>query len=97
MGEFRTDPSTQDLHRGLLLGAAVMLAVAGVAGLVGLGMISAAMVAATRNWYHRVDMSPQQIANLKWNQAKAAMGAGAGAWRDVERSEYAPRSSAAVG
>jgi hypothetical protein len=94
MAELRTDPSLQDLSRGLLIGAAAMLAGAGVAGLVGLGMISAALVAATKTWYRRVDLSPQQVANLKWHQAKAAMGAGAGAWRDVERSTYAPRSSA---
>jgi hypothetical protein len=93
MGELRTDPSMQDLNRGLLTGAAVMLAVAGAAGLIGFGMITAALLAATRSWYRRVDLTPQQIANLKWNQAKAAMGAGTGAWRDLERSDYAPRSS----
>jgi hypothetical protein len=43
MAELRTDPSLQDLSRGLLIGAAAMLAGAGVAGLVGLGMISAAL------------------------------------------------------
>ena len=94
MAELGTNPSLQDLDRRLLVGAAVMLAVAAVAGLAGLTMISAALVTATRRWYRRVDLPPHEIANLKWHKAKAAMGAGAGAWRDVERSTYAPRSSA---
>ena len=93
MAELGTNPSLQDLDRRLLVGAAVMLAVAAVAGLAGLTMISAALVTAARRWYRRVDLPPHEIANLKWHQAKAAMGAGAGAWRDVERSTYSPRSS----
>ena len=92
MTDRRTDPSLQDLHRGLLIAAAVMLAVATVAGLAGFTMFSAALLTATRRWYRRVDLAPHEIANLKWQQARAAMDAGAGAWRDVEKS-YSPRSS----
>lgn len=48
-------------------------------------MAAAAVVAAARRWYRRADLAPQDLANLKWQQAKAAVGAGAGAWRDTER------------
>jgi hypothetical protein len=93
MTDRRTDPSLRDLNRGLLTGAAAMLGVASVAGLAGIGLLSAALVAAARQWYRRVDLPPQQLATLKWQQAKAAADASAGAWRDVEKAAYSPRSS----
>ena len=93
MTDRRTDPSLQDLNRGLLMTAAALLGVASVAGLAGIGVLSAALVTATRHWYRRVDLAPQQLASLKWQQARAAMGASTGAWRDVEKSAYSPRSS----
>jgi hypothetical protein len=92
MTERRTDPSLQDLNRGLLIAAAVTLAVASMAGLAGFSMLSAVLIAATRRWYRRADLAPQQLANLKWQQARAAADAGAGAWREVEKTRYAPRS-----
>jgi hypothetical protein len=93
MNDRRTDPSLQDLPRGLLIGAGALLAVASVTGLAGFAMCTAAVMAATRRWYRRVDLPPHQIANLKWQQAKAAAGAGAGAWSDTEKNVYSPRSS----
>jgi hypothetical protein len=92
MTDSRTDPSLQDLNRGLLIGAAVLFAVASVAGLAGIAMFGTAVLAASRRWYRRADLAPQQLANLKWQQAKAAVGAGAGAWRDTEKNVYSPRS-----
>jgi hypothetical protein len=93
MTDRRSDPSLQDLNRGLLIGAAVLLAVASVAGIAGFSMFGAAVIAASRRWYRRADLTPQHLANLKWQQAKAAMVAGAGAWRDTEKNVYSPRSS----
>jgi hypothetical protein len=93
MNDRRTDPSLQDLPRALLIGAGALLAVASVTGLAGFGLCGAAVIAAGRRWYRRVDLPPHHIANLKWQQAKAAVGAGAGAWRDTEKNVYSPRSS----
>ena len=90
MNDRRTDPSLQDLPRGTLIAAAALLA-GSVTGLAGFGLCGAAVIAAGRRWYRRVDLPPQHIANLKWQQAKAAAGAGAGAWRDTEK-KYSPRS-----
>lgn len=92
MTDRRTDPSLQDLDRRILIGAGVMLAVASVAGLAGFALVGAAVIAAGRRWYRRADLDPQQLANLKWQQTKAAVGAGAGAWRDAENANYTPRS-----
>ena len=77
----------------LLLGAALV-----VAGCVlvasGLALGAAAAVGAGRRWYRRADLTPNQLAKLKWEQARAAAGAGAGAWRDTELKTYSPRSRA---
>ena len=93
MSDRRTDPSVEDLDRGLLIAAAVLLAVASLAGLAGFTAFSVALIAATRRWYRRADLAPQHLANLKWQQAKAAVGAGAGAWGDTEKNVYSPRSA----
>jgi hypothetical protein len=73
--------------------AAGLQGVASVAGLAGIGVLCAALIAAMRQWYRRVDLAPRQLANLKWQQARAAIDASTGAWRDVEKSAYSPRSS----
>jgi hypothetical protein len=92
MTDRRTDPSVQDLDGRLLIAAGVALGIASLAGMAGFALAAAAMVRASRQWYRRVDLPPHEIANLKWRQAKAAMGAGAGAWSDAERSAYSPRT-----
>lgn len=93
MNDRRTDPSLQDLNRGVLIGAGALLAAAGLAGLAGLAMFCAALFGATRSWYRRADLAPHELANLKWHQAKAAASAGAGAWQDHEKNTYSPRSA----
>jgi flagellar biosynthesis component FlhA len=86
MTDRRTDPSLQDLHRGLLIGAAVMFAIGSLAGMAGFALAGVAVLSAGRRWVHRAELTPQQLAKLKWEQAKAAAGAGAGAWRDTEQT-----------
>jgi hypothetical protein len=97
MDERRTDPSLQDLNRGLLIAAAALLGLASLAGVAGFTVFGAAVVAAMRRWYQRADLAPHHLANLKWQQAKAAAsaaaGASSGAWRDVEKNAYTPRSA----
>jgi hypothetical protein len=92
MTDRRTDPLLQDLDRRLVIAAAVMLGIASLAGLAGSVMCGVAVIDASRRWYRRVDLTPQELANLKLQQVKAVMGAGAGAWSDAERSAYSPRS-----
>jgi hypothetical protein len=92
MADRRTDPSLQDLNRGVLVVAAALVVAACVVGASGLALGAAAVVGAGRRWYRRADLTPQQLAKLKWEQARAAAGAGAGAWRDTELNTYSPRS-----
>jgi hypothetical protein len=91
MDHRRTDWSVQDINRGAVLTAAVLLAISGLLGLAGLSVASAAVIAACRRWYRRVDLPPHELARLKWEQAKAAAGAGAGAWQETEIKTYTPR------
>ena len=92
----RTDPSPEDLPRGLLAVAAVLIGVGSALGLAGVAMGVAALATAGRRWYSRADLSPGELARLKWEQAKAAAGAGSGAWRETELAKYSPRSGRAT-
>jgi hypothetical protein len=92
MVERRTDPSLQDLNRGMLVMAAALVVAGCVLGVAGFALGAAAAVGAGRRWYQRADLTPNQLAKLKWEQARAAAGAGAGAWRDTELKTYSPRS-----
>jgi hypothetical protein len=95
MTDRRTDPSLEDLNRGMLTAAVVLIGVGSVLGMAGLAVSGAAAVAAFRNWCQRADLPPRELARLKWEQTKKAAGAGAGAWRDTERSRYTPRGDRA--
>jgi hypothetical protein len=95
MSDRRTDPSLQDLNRATLIAAAALCAISAILGLSGVTLAVGAVVGAGRRWYRRADLSPQQLARLKWEQAKAAAGASAGAWRDTEQEKYSPRSRSA--
>jgi hypothetical protein len=92
----RTDPSLQDLPRELLAVAAVLIGVGSALGLAGLATGAAALATAGRRWYSRADLSPGELARLKWEQAKAVAGAGSGAWRETELAKHTPRSAGAT-
>lgn len=94
MTDRRTDPSLQDLDRRLLIAAAALCAVGSIVGLAGVTLALGAVVGAGLRWYRRADLPASQLARLKWDQAKAAAGAGADAWHVTEQEKYAPRSGA---
>ena len=91
-----TDLSLNDIDRRTVLTAAVLMGVGGLVGAAGFLVAGGALVAACRRWYRRADLPPQDLAKLKWEQAKAAAGASAGAWRDTESKVYVPRSARAT-
>ena len=95
MDQRRTDWSADDINSGTVLVAALLMGIGGLFAMAGLSVACAALVAASRRWYHRVDLPPHEIARLKWEQAKAAAGAGAGAWCETESKSYVPRSQRA--
>ena len=95
MDQRRTDWSADDINSGTVLVAALLMGIGGLFAMAGLSVACAALVAAPRRWYHRVDLPPHGIARLKWEQAKAAAGAGAGAWCETESKSSVPRSQRA--
>jgi hypothetical protein len=88
-----TDWSPNDVNRRTVLAAALLMGIGGLVGAAGLLTACGAVIGACRRWYRRVDLTPNELARLKWDQAKAAAGAGAGAWRDTESKTYVPRSA----
>jgi hypothetical protein len=67
----------------------VLIGVGSALGLAGLAMGAAALATAGRRWYSRADLSPGELARLKWEQAKAAAGASSGAWTGLLRGPRA--------
>jgi hypothetical protein len=83
-----TDPSLEDMHRGMFV-AAVALVLAGAAiGTAGIVVAGVAVAASGRRWSRRVEMRPSDLAKLKWGQARTAAGSVAQSWRDAERAHH---------
>ncbi|MFR9801816.1 hypothetical protein ACL02T_05840 [Pseudonocardia sp. RS010] len=91
----RTDPSPDDLPRGMLVVAAVLTAAGSLLGLAGVAVAAAAAWSTAHRWYRRTDLPASDLARLKWEQARAAAAAGSGAWRDTELAKYSPRGEQA--
>lgn len=95
MNDRKTDWALEDINGGTLLTAAVLVGVGGVIGVAGLTVAGAAFASAAWRWYTRVDLTPQEIARLKWEQARGAVKASADAWQQVEADTYVPRRARA--
>jgi len=80
----------------LLAVAAVLIGVGSALGMAGPAVAAAALATACRRWYSRADLAPGELARLKWEQAKAAAGAGSGAWRETELAKLSPRGGRAT-
>ncbi|MGH3264690.1 MAG: hypothetical protein ACRDNS_22170 [Trebonia sp.] len=61
---------------GILIGIGAVVALAGMA------VAGTHVAAATRQWIKDLETPPDQLARLKWEQAKSAMAAGSATWRD---------------
>jgi hypothetical protein len=60
---------------GILIGLGALVAMAGAA------VAGTHVLAATRAWIKDLETPPDQLARLRWEQAKAAAAAGASTWR----------------
>ena len=70
------------LNRSLLVGGGVLVGLGGLLGFTGMALVASALISATRQWVDRLERPPSQMARRRWEQAKAAAGAGAAAWRN---------------
>jgi hypothetical protein len=88
MAEHRTDPSLDDFNRGLLILSSALVGVGTLLSLAGFAVSGAAILGALKTWSKRANLSPKQLAKLKWDQTKVVAEAMAGAWLNAETYEY---------
>ena len=48
----------------------------------GLAVGGGHLLSATRHWVREMEVPPTELARIKWNQARAAVSAGAVAWQN---------------
>jgi hypothetical protein len=85
--------STEPLLRnGPLITGAALFGAGGLLGLAGLAVGGSHLVSATRRRVEEMEVPPSELAKLKWLQAKAAVAAGASAWKDGSATHPATSS-----
>jgi hypothetical protein len=70
------------VRSGPLLAGAILIGIGAVAALAGAAVAGTHLVAATRAWVNELDTPPDQLARLRWQQAKAAAVAATSTWRE---------------
>jgi hypothetical protein len=70
------------VRSGPLMVGGILIGIGAVVALAGLAVAGTHVAAATRAWMKELDTSPDQLARLRWEQAKSAMAAGAASWRE---------------
>jgi hypothetical protein len=69
------------LRSGPFVAGGVLVGIGAVAAIAGAAVAGTHVVAATRAWIKELETPPDQLARLRWEQAKAAAVAGAATWR----------------
>jgi hypothetical protein len=65
-----------------LITSASMVGVGTLIVLAGLAVGGGHLLSAIRQWIAEMEVPPSEQARIRWNQAKAAVAAGAAAWQD---------------
>jgi hypothetical protein len=78
------------VNRSLLVGGGVLVGIGGLLGFTGMVLVGSALLSATRQWVDQLERPPSEIARRKWQQARAAAAAGAGAWRNGPHTPSSP-------
>ena len=69
------------VRSGPLVVGGILIGIGAVAAMAGAAVAGTHLVAATRAWIKELETPPDQLARLRWEQAKAAAAAGAATWR----------------
>jgi hypothetical protein len=75
------------VNRSLLVGGGVLVGIGGLLGFTGIVLVGSSLLSATRQWINQLERPPSEIARRKWQQARAAAAAGAGAWRNGPQTQ----------
>ena len=78
------------LNRSLLIGGGGLVGIGGLLAFTGMVLVGSALLSATRQWANQLEQPPSELARRKWQQAKAAATAGAGAWRNGPQTGSSP-------
>jgi hypothetical protein len=70
-----------ELRSGPLLAGGILTGIGALLALAGAGVVITHVVTATRAWINELETPPDQLARLKWEQAKTAVAAGAASWQ----------------
>jgi hypothetical protein len=70
------------VRSGPLMVGGVLIGIGAVVALAGLAVAGTHVAAATRAWLKDLETPPDQLARLRWEQAKSAVAAGSASWRD---------------
>lgn len=70
-----------EVRTGPLMVAGVLVGVGALVALAGLAVAGTHVAMATRAWIKDLETPPDQLARLRWEQAKTAVSAGASSWR----------------
>lgn len=70
------------VRSGRLMVGGILIGIGAIVALVGMAVAGAHVAAATRDWINDQETPPDQLARLKWEQAKSAISAGTATWRD---------------
>ena len=86
------------VRSGPLMVGGILIGIGAVVALAGLAVAGTHVAAATREWIKDLETPPDQLARLKWEQAKTAVAAGANTWQNHPNAKVrvARRVSAAA-
>jgi hypothetical protein len=77
----QTVPNWPVVNSGPLMTGGILIGIGAVIALVGTAIAGTHVFAAVRSWSKDLETPPDQLARLKWEQAKAAATAGAATWQ----------------
>ena len=83
------------VRSGPLMVGGILFGIGALVALAGMAVAGTHVAAATRAWIRELETPPDQMAGLKWEQAKAAMAAGATTWREHPNSQVRLRRAPA--
>jgi hypothetical protein len=76
-----------EVRSGPLIAGGVLVGIGALVACAGLAVAGVHVISATRAWIQELEIPPNQLAKLKWEQAKTAATSGASAWREHPNSQ----------
>ena len=79
------------VRSGPLMVGGILIGIGTVVALAGKAVAGTHVAAATRAWIKDLDTPPDQLARLRWEQAKSAVAAGTSSWREHPNAQVRMR------